>query len=280
MTAASGKAIACSLCGKASLEAIERRVDPYTVYRCRFCDFAFVNPQPGLETLKKTYDQSGYYEEWVTAQAKPRKKLWQHRAERVLGGLAAGRLLDVGCGEGSFLHAAKTLGWQVTGTEISAEGVRLARQQWQIEAFCGSLEEARFPDNSFDVVTLWHVIEHVPDPKATLKEAARVARSGGRIVIACPNRRARLFNAAYRIGRGRAMHLFDPSDRELHLSYFTVGSLGFLARQCGLQVVRVDVDRGHVQAIKHWLDLSATVINRLTGLVWSEAMELWVCKPV
>ncbi len=270
--------LACQLCGRTSLQVIEQRLSSSAVYRCCFCDFAFVHPQPAVEALKQAYE-SGYYEEWVTVQAKPRQRLWRRRAEEALGGLAPGYLLDVGCGEGSFLHAAKALGWQVTGTEISADAIRLARQQWQIEPFRGNLEEAHFPDNRFDAITLWHVIEHVPNPEATLREVARIARPGARIIIACPNRRGLLFQAVYFLGRLRRPHLYDPSDREIHLSHFSVGSLRFLLRRCGLQVLRVDVDRGHVQAVKHWLDLSATAVNRVTGLVWSEAMEVWACKP-
>lgn len=272
-------AVLCRLCGSGACAVIQKSEPPYAVYRCAACDYAFVHPLPEFKQLIGAYDQEDYYAQWVTAQAKRREAMWARRAKRVLGGLKPGQLLDIGCGEGSFLHASRLLGWQVQGTEVSAAGCRLAKTQWQLDVFNGVLEHARLPSNSFDVVTLWHVIEHVPDPMATIKEAARLTRPGGRVIVACPNRHARLFNLAYRIGRFRAPHLFHPSDRELHLSYFTVRSLRRLLESCGLKVARVDVDRGHVQTIKYLLDLVASGYHRLSGgVVWSEAMEFWAEK--
>ena len=271
--------IICPLCSYESCEPLECDEPPYVVYRCPACDYAFVSPMPQPRQLVQAYNQTEYYAEWVGTQSARRARMWHRRAQRVLCGLAPGRLLDVGCGEGSFLHAAQRMGWQATGTEISEAGCRMAREQWQLDVFRGELEQACFPSDHFDVTTLWHVIEHVLDPLRTMRETARVLRPGGRVVIACPNRHARLFNVAYRIGRGRAPHLFHPSDRELHLSHFTVRSLRRLIESCGLRVTRVDVDRGHVQRIKYLLDVAATGWHRLTGVVWSEAMEFWAEKP-
>lgn len=270
----------CRVCGSNACKLFQKSEPPYHVYRCESCSFAFVHPLPDFKQLTEAYNQEAYYAEWISAQAKPRKALWAKRARRVLGDLKPGQLLDVGCGEGSFLNAAQQLGWTVRGTEISASGCRIAGQQWQLGVFNGALEAAGFPSDEFDVVTLWHVIEHVPDPLSTMKEVARITRPGGRIVVACPNRHARIFNAAYRLGRFRAPHLFHPADRELHLSYFTVKSLRRMLESCGLKVACIDVDRGHVQPIKHGLDLAATAWHRASGgVIWSEAMEFWAEKP-
>jgi len=249
------------------------------VWLCRRCDYAFVDPLPDRSVLERAYDRATYYEEWVTTQAQRRQVMWRRRAGRVLRGLRSGRLLDVGCGEGSFLHEAKMLGWQVEGSEISNEGCRLAKSRWDIEPFCGEVAQAPWPPASFDVVTLWHVVEHVPDPVSLMQTVAQLTAPGGRIIVACPNRRSYLFNLAYRIGRGRPPHLFHPDDRELHLSHFTVSSLRRLLELQSLRVIRVDVDQGHVQPIQWMLDLLATGLHTMTGLVWSQAIELWALKP-
>jgi len=274
-----GGLIPCRICGATPCEVIERRVEPYRVYRCPACDYAFVSPQPSAQALFDAYNQDEYYAGWVGAQAARRARMWRRRAQRVLGGLIPGRLLDVGCGEGAFLHAAQAMGWQVSGNEMSAVGCRMAQDQWKLEVVHGALEQASYPSGHFQLVALWHVIEHVPDPLATLQEVARVTRPGGRVVIACPNRDARLYRIAYWIGRGRPAHLFDPADREAHLSHFTARSLRRLIEDCGLQVRRVDVDRGHVQRIKYAVDVAATAWFRMTGVLWSEAMEVWAEKP-
>ena len=269
----------CLLCAGRELSVLERSADPYRVLVCPTCDYAFVWPLPTEEVLIGAYDQMNYYVDWVTAQAARRERMWRWRAGRVLGGQRPGRLLDVGCGVGSFLHAAQALGWEVAGTEISETGCRISQERWGITPFCGPLEQANWPSDSFDMSTLWHVIEHVPDPVATLREVVRLTRPGGRIILACPNRRARLYNVAYVIGRGRWPHLFHPSDKELHLSHFTVRSLRRLLERCSLRMIQVDVDRGHIETAKRAVALASTGVYRLTGLLWSDAMEVWAQKP-
>jgi SAM-dependent methyltransferase len=205
--------------------------------------------------------------------------MWRSRARSVLGGLKPGRVLDVGCGEGSFLDAARSMNWEAMGTEISPEGCRLAKELWKTEPFNGPLEAAPFADASFDVVTLWHVIEHVPDPLKTLQTVVRLVRPGGRVVVACPNREDYLYRIAYWLGRGRSPHFYHPSDREPHVTYFTPRSLSLMLSRSGLEPCRFDVDRGHVQPVQNMLDHFATLFYRLTGKVWSQAMEIWANRP-
>lgn len=102
-------------------------------------------------------------------------------------GSRKGRLLDVGCGSGEFLATMKSLGWTVEGVEFNPEAARLAREAGGAPVFAGSLEDARLEDSSFDVVTLHHVIEHLPDPARTLAECRRILKDGGRIHILTPN---------------------------------------------------------------------------------------------
>lgn len=103
-----------------------------------------------------------------------------------------GCLLDVGCGEGFFLAAAQRAGWTVTGCDFLPEGV--ARTTALIGTDRVSQADAcdlPFPDGSFDVVTLWDVLEHLANPDAAIAEARRVLRPGGLLAFSTPNTRAR-----------------------------------------------------------------------------------------
>ena len=105
---------------------------------------------------------------------------------RALLGRGPGRALDVGCGNGDFLLSLKRRGWEVHGVEYSAEAAELARAKG-IAVHRGELTSAAFPANFFDLVTLWHVAEHLPEPLTELAEVRRILRDDGLIVLEVPN---------------------------------------------------------------------------------------------
>lgn len=98
------------------------------------------------------------------------------------------RLLDVGCGAGSLLHAARRAGWDAEGVEVSRPAAEHVRAQG-FEVFCGELKEARYPEGRFDVVTASEILEHLDDPQSLLEEAARVLRPGGLFWATTPHGR-------------------------------------------------------------------------------------------
>lgn len=98
-----------------------------------------------------------------------------------------GSLLDVGCGNGQFLQNMKNLGWEVKGVEIDERAVTTARKFLGLDVISGTLENAQFPDNFFDIVTVSHVIEHLYDPINFLGECRRVLKPGGKLVLLTPN---------------------------------------------------------------------------------------------
>jgi SAM-dependent methyltransferase len=125
-----------------------------------------------------------------------------------------GRLLDVGCGTGHFLAAMRRCGWQVDGEDMTPAAVRIARGRHGLNIFEGTLEEAAYPDESFDAVTLWNVIEHVPDPPATIREVARILKPDGLIVMGTPNVDAfdaRIFGELWALWEApRHFNVFSP----------------------------------------------------------------------
>jgi SAM-dependent methyltransferase len=99
-----------------------------------------------------------------------------------------GRLLEIGCATGEFLNAMRGSGsWDLYGVEISEHAVRYARDQWGLNVFRGQLKEAQYPDNFFDVVVLWDVLEHLSNPKSALLEIRRVLARDGWLIFRVPN---------------------------------------------------------------------------------------------
>jgi SAM-dependent methyltransferase len=105
---------------------------------------------------------------------------------RALLGRQPGRVLDIGCGNGDFLHSLKRRGWDAHGVEFSAKAAELARSRG-IDVHRGELRSAAYPASFFDVVTLWHVVEHLPDPLTELAEVRRILRDDGLLVVEVPN---------------------------------------------------------------------------------------------
>ena len=141
-----------------------------------------------------------------------------------------GRLLDVGCGNGRFLLRMQQLGWQVQGVEFNQTAVNICRQN-HLEVFHGELEQAGFTDESFDLITARHVVEHVQDPDAFVALAARLLKPGGRLHLRTPNSEA--------LGRAIFGALWFPNEVPRHLVLFSRKNLNMLANRHGLAPVTV-----------------------------------------
>lgn len=141
------------------------------------------------------------------------------------------RVLDVGCGSGVMLERMKSLGWDVDGVEVDPGGVAAARARG-VRVRQGSLVDAKFPDNHFDAVHSAHVIEHVYDPVALLRECFRVLKPGGQLVILTPN----IASFGHR-HFGEAWLNLDPPR---HLMLFNARNLRAAAEKEGFKITRLD----------------------------------------
>lgn len=133
---------------------------------------------------------------------------------RYLGARAPGKLLDIGCGAGDYLALMRTLGWTVEGVEIDPAACRHARQKHGLAVHEGTVESRGYPENSFDAIVMNHVIEHVFDPVALLKECRRIIKPGGHVVVITPNTKSwghRKFQESWRgLEPPRHIHIFSP----------------------------------------------------------------------
>lgn len=125
-----------------------------------------------------------------------------------------GRILDIGCGSGSYLRVVQELGWEAHGVEVDRKATNYAREKLGLDVFPGQLEEARFPDGYFDVVNMWHVLEHLPHPTRSLVEVRRILKIGGTLMIEVPSLRspqALLFQDKwFHLDVPRHLYVFTP----------------------------------------------------------------------
>lgn len=171
------------------------------------CGLAWLDPMPLTEDLALAYQQ--YYTH--TADAQPRASFWKRldygvyrRLNKLLGTLTGlhaqqqraaqlfleppcGKLLDVGCGNGRFLQRMRAAGWEVEGTDFDPKAAAAAHAEHGLTVRVGDLASIAYPDEQFDVVTLQHLIEHVPNPVALLQECRRILKPQGRLVVVTPN---------------------------------------------------------------------------------------------
>jgi SAM-dependent methyltransferase len=212
----------------------ERTLQGWPFRRCGGCGIVFMSPRPSPDALRALYDERYFqshdpscgYADYAADRAPLREK-----AERLLPLVekhaARGRLLDVGCAYGFTLEVARERGWDVAGVEPAAAvagetarrlGVRVDRD----------LFGARLPGAAFDAVTLWDVIEHLPDPRAALLEVARILRPRGICSIATPDAGSL---AARVLGARWEERMKMPE----HIYFFDRPSLAALLRACGFE---------------------------------------------
>jgi len=187
---------------------------------------------------------------------RPRKVSKSHRELALLERLTAGRrLLDVGCSYGFFLDTAQRRGWSAAGVELSPESSQFARERYGLEVHTGSVADAPYEAGTFDVVTIRHVLEHVPDPGTLITEAWALLQPGGLLAIAVPN-----FGSL-------VARLFGPEwwwiDPPTHLFYFTRATLTRLLAKQGFQPVVHGTERGDDETMAFYLLFA---LNRRLGL--------------
>jgi len=204
------------------------RLSPGRILRCRSCRFAFRQSRSSSQKLRELYGQMD--PRVYVAELEGRKRTAQKHLRIVQRYAKVGRILDVGCASGLFLQRALDAGWNVTGIEPSetlyAEAVRSLTPQGKV--LCETLEDAHLGPG-FDVITLWDVLEHVPDPSSFLKICRGLLREGGCLFLNVPD----LDSLEARI-LGRRWPLLLPE----HLNYFNKNSLRLCAQKAELRPVR------------------------------------------
>jgi len=229
----------------------------WRVLRCRRCGLGWTEP------LLREEEVAGHYpaaylgeierriDEYLSG-ALQRSRSWREEIEKVRlveSFLSSGTLLDVGCGDGKFLWALNPSRWHRAGVEPSSAAVELVRGRIPgIDLQAGDIYHPGLLPESFDVITFWHVLEHLADPDRALGRAVALLRPGGLVLVSLPaidSLQAALFR--------RHWYGFDDVPRHLH--HFSRASLDLLLAGCGLQVERhlLFSPRVNFHALKHSL---------------------------
>ncbi len=256
----------CTTCGSSAIGAY-LRPSVGQILQCASCKAVFLSPEAqetGAETLySQDYftEREGYFfhDGVVDGSGQESPHVADFRAGLALiqaQGLTTGSLLDVGCATGSFLRVAQAAGWQCRGVEVSAFAAAQARERTGCEVFAGRLEDASFGSAVFDVITMWDLLEHLPDPLHGLETARRLLRPSGLLLVNTPNENSLLRLVARFLYRGSGGRITAPVNRlyhRYHLYYFAAETLTVLFRRAGFELVEVHIkpippSRGRIPA--------------------------------
>ena len=220
--------ISCLLCGTDDY-ATRFSDPPFRIVRCAECGLVYTLPRLPTARLVEMY-QDAY---WRSPKARSfgytdylRERDRYLRTFRLRSKVidrykpASGRVLDVGCAAGFFLKVMEEKGWETTGVDISAPMAAFARQELNLNVFSGTLEQQQFEEQSFDVITLWDVIEHLDDARAVLASARRLLKHDGILVLETQN-----VESMFARFMGRRWHHYKYEEHLWHFSPKTLSSL-------------------------------------------------------
>ncbi len=186
---------ACPLCGEPPPPKTRYAFGPHRVVECRSCSMRYLTPRVHESDVARLYDAEEYWERGSSKSGyssySSMEPLLVRTFVRRLSPLpprgAGARLLDVGCGPGAGLEAARALGYEAWGLDVSSAAVSVASSRNPDRVRLGTLSDRLFPRGFFDVITLFDVIEHIYDPRRLAVDLAWHLAPEGRIAVATPN---------------------------------------------------------------------------------------------
>jgi SAM-dependent methyltransferase len=268
---------ACIFCGSLACDALFRASDrlyrttsrEFDVVRCRECGLLRLDPRPAPEELRHYYPENYWFVPDQSAASRMeeayRRLVLRDHVRFVAQAMgrpgARGPLLDVGCGGGLFLGMMRERGFRVLGLDFSASAAAIAWKRQQAPAVCAMLEAPPFRPGSVGGLTMFHVLEHLSDPRAYLEQARTLLEPDGRLVVQVPNAACwqfRLLGSAW-----------NGVDVPRHLVNFRASDLEALLESSGFSVVRRkyfslrDNPAGLASSLAPSLDPMARRIRRL-----------------
>jgi 2-polyprenyl-3-methyl-5-hydroxy-6-metoxy-1,4-benzoquinol methylase len=275
LSADNQETIGCNLCSDPRFRPLFK-VNGFQIAECIGCGLVYTNPRLRIEALKEIYDQSyfrsdnslvhGYVDYAAEAPLIRRtfRQRWRHLLR--IHGKANGRLLDLGCAFGYLLQIARSDGWEVAGLDASLHAVHHAQTKLQLPVQHSDLSEIPFPDRSFDIITLWDVIEHLPDPLGVVKSCRAKLKAGGLFSIITPDSSsfsARLFGSKW-------VEYQKPHE---HLYFFSRKRLSQVLESMGFRVEAAGTAAKHVP-LGFALERLESYLPRVFGVLGAAVKEL------
>jgi 2-polyprenyl-3-methyl-5-hydroxy-6-metoxy-1,4-benzoquinol methylase len=204
---------------------------------CVRCGLQYVSPRLRAEAVIEGYEEGS--DEQFVSQSRGREITFARCLDVIerVWKREPGRLLDIGTGGGSFPYVASRRGWKADGCEPNRWLCDWAKEHYGLHIRQGTVFEQAYPSGSYDVVTLWDVLEHTPDPKTQVAEAHRLLKEDGLLVINYPDIGSWI---ARLMGRSWVFLL------NVHLYYFTRATIRKLLEDGGFEIVRI---RPHFQRL-------------------------------
>jgi 2-polyprenyl-3-methyl-5-hydroxy-6-metoxy-1,4-benzoquinol methylase len=231
----------CVLCGGPMSPLAIKVAGEWGLSKCGSCGLQSMWPQPDDKVLASIYGKD-YFKSWGVTQGeepaflrKMKRTTFRRQLRLLATQIPQGHVLDVGCATGLFMESAKEAGYAVSGLDISAFAVEVARRKFgEAAIFHGALEQLAETGKQFDVITMSDYIEHVRDPLAAFESAAKLLRPGGCLLIQTPNAAS---TSARLMGRRWTHYKLE------HLWYFTPAAASALADKAGLRTLRIQAAR-------------------------------------
>jgi 2-polyprenyl-3-methyl-5-hydroxy-6-metoxy-1,4-benzoquinol methylase len=255
----------CLICGGRGFSPYAAGVYGRDLALCESCGLVVTSPRPSPEELLPRYGPE-YYAHWISPEQRQRREgLWRRRARRVAAISPGGKLLDAGCGDGLFLETLKGSTFEPSGLEVSEYAAGYAAERSGVKVHAGTIEDAPFEEGTFDVVTFWHVLEHLPSPLAALQKARRLLKPGGVVIAAVPNLDDRLGQAFYKVLKGEYFQLYTPESKEPHLFHFSAATFRALVEKAGFRVEKLTADFAQVDPYWRVIEYLSYAASLLTG---------------
>jgi 2-polyprenyl-3-methyl-5-hydroxy-6-metoxy-1,4-benzoquinol methylase len=261
MACEGARASQCRVCGAGT--APSALLAPLPFVTCVGCGFTFREDRVD-EDVHAIYESGAYTEvrhpEYSDAGTlHDRRRQAQVRLDFIAPHARGGRLLDVGAAGGAFVEQALARGFDAEGIEPTPEFAAFARESLGVPVRATTVEHADLPAASLDVATMWHVLEHVPDPVGVLALLHRALRPGGIVAIEVPNAAGHLARS-----QGRAWASLEP---EVHVNQFGPRSLRVALERAGFDVIEL----GTVTITPYLSPLErlrpGEIVHRLRGLL-------------
>lgn len=228
----------CYLCN-CSRSVILFTLKEYIFCRCVCCGLVYLWPQP--TNLGNTYNIGYYRDRSVLMITNTNRFIYEGHLKQLESLVPSQhrRLLDIGCGAGCFMDMARSRGWNVEGIDISVEVAQYAREHYHLNIHLGDLQQ--LPKQTYDVITLWDVLEHLPKPLEQLSQAYQLLKPNGILAISTPN----IAGIGTRLN-GRNSPIFNPME---HLYYFSINTLHQLLVKTGFRPIKCITDTIYIKNI-------------------------------